>query len=88
MLLNTDFFLKYRYDCFFSMMYLQPVIVVSIFMIAYGHQHQQPYQPPQQPAYQQQVPQHAHPQPTGHPPQGGQAQPNLLRDKTHVQDRE
>ncbi|GIX87001.1 multiple coagulation factor deficiency protein 2 [Caerostris extrusa] len=66
--------------------------------------HQQPYQPPPQQAYQQQVPHH-HPQagsvpqghapqggvPQGHAPQGGVPQgqqANLLRDKTHVQDRE
>ncbi|CAL1265537.1 unnamed protein product [Larinioides sclopetarius] len=58
--------------------------------------HQQPYQAPPQPAYQQQVPQHAQaagvpqaagiPQGTQHVHQGQQA--NLLRDKTHVQDKE
>ncbi|KFM59934.1 Multiple coagulation factor deficiency protein 2-like protein, partial [Stegodyphus mimosarum] len=56
-----------------------------------GNAHQQPYQPPPQQAYQQQVPQHAHPQAGAHASQGavqGQGQPNLLRDKTHVQDRE
>ncbi|GIY60894.1 multiple coagulation factor deficiency protein 2 [Caerostris darwini] len=66
--------------------------------------HQQPYQPPPQQAYQQQVPHHhpqagSVPQghapqggvPQGHAPQGGVPQgqqANLLRDKTHVQDRE
>ena len=68
------------------MMSLLLATIVSLCMVASGHQHQQAYQPPPQPAYQQQVPQHAHA--TGHPQQGGQAQPNLLRDKTHIQDRE
>ncbi|GFR02582.1 multiple coagulation factor deficiency protein 2 [Trichonephila clavata] len=65
------------------------LILFMCFLGAFAHQ--QPYQPPPQPAYQQQVPQHAHHQPAGvpqgtQPPQGHQA--NLLRDKTHVQDRE
>lgn len=63
------------------------IVISTLFVFAYGHQHQQAYQPPAQPAYQQQVPQHVHQQPTGHP-QGAQTQPNLLRDKTHIQDRE
>jgi len=79
--------------------------------VTLGHQQQQAYQPPPQPSYQQQVPQHVHQQGVpqqgvpqqGVPQQGipqqhgvptqvhghqAQAQPNMLRDKTHVQDRE
>lgn len=69
------------------MMYLVPIFAFSCFVLCYGHQQQAAYQPPPQPAYQQQVPQHTHQQPMGHP-QGGPTQANLLRDKTHVQDRE
>jgi len=63
------------------------VIFVLCFIYTTAHQNVG-YQPPAQPDYQQ-VPQHAHVQGGGHgQPQGGQTQPNLLRDKTHVQDRE
>lgn len=69
------------------MMYFHFAVSVCLFVFTCGHQHQ-PYQPPAQPAYQQQVP-HAHQQPIGHhPTQAGQVQPNMLRDKTHVQDKE
>ncbi|XP_015921202.2 lymphotoxin beta receptor inhibitor [Parasteatoda tepidariorum] len=65
------------------------LLFICYFGFSLGHQHQQAYQPPQQPAYQQQVPQHAHPQEgQAHGGQHTTGQPNMLRDKTHVQDRE